>query len=86
VAFLKVVAGIAPASPEFKSVSIKPALGKLNFVNASYPHPLGDIKVNLKKSGKGLEGMVELPKGLTGKFEFGGKTIVLKEGSQEIKL
>jgi hypothetical protein len=86
-AFLNVVAGIAPAEPEFKSVSIEPCLGILNFVKASYPHYLGDIKVNLKKSGNnGIEGSVELPKGLNGVFRFNGKIIGLKEGVQAIKL
>jgi alpha-L-rhamnosidase len=86
VAFLKVVAGIAPATPGFASVSIKPALGKLNYVNASYPHYLGNISVNLKKTGtNGLSGNIILPKGLNGTFEFKGKTIALQEGVQEVK-
>lgn len=86
VVFLKVVAGIAPATPGFTSVSIKPQLGNLNYVNASYPHYLGNIVVHLKKTGaKGLSGNVMLPKGLSGIFEFGGKKITLKEGVQKVQ-
>jgi hypothetical protein len=86
-AFIKVVAGIAPAEPGYKSVSIEPALGVLNFVKASYPHYLGDIKVELKKAGNsGIEGSVELPKGLNGFFKYNGQIIGLKEGVQKIKL
>jgi hypothetical protein len=83
-AFINIVAGIAPAEPAYKSVSIEPALGPLSFVKASYPHYLGDIKVDLKKKGGGLEGSVELPKGLKGIFRFNGKTINLNEGVQTI--
>jgi hypothetical protein len=87
VAFVQVAAGIAPAEPEYKSVEIAPSLGKLSFIKASYPHYLGDIKVDLKKSGdNGIEGTVELPQGLTGTFRFNGKTITLKEGVQSIKV
>jgi len=87
VAFVKVAAGISPAEPEFKSVHIEPSLGKLNFIKASYPHYLGDIIVDLKKSGtNGIAGSVTIPKGLNGVFKFNGKTITLKEGVQTIKL
>ena len=87
IAFIKVVAGIAPACPGYKSVSIEPALGKLNYVKASYPHYLGDIKVELKKAGNnGIEGSIELPKGLNGVFRFNDQIVGLKEGVQKIKL
>ncbi|MDD6209043.1 MAG: family 78 glycoside hydrolase catalytic domain [Bacteroidales bacterium] len=86
-AFVKVIAGIAPAEPGYKSVSIEPALGELDFVTVSYPHYLGDIKVDLKKKGKnGLEGSVELPDGLTGTFKYNGMIIALKGGLQKISL
>jgi hypothetical protein len=84
-AFISVVAGIFPAEPGYKSVSIEPALGSLNYVKASYPHYLGDIKVEMKKRSGGIEGSVELPKGLKGVFKFNGKMINLKEGVQTIE-
>ena len=86
-AFIKVIAGIAPAEPGYKSVSIEPALGTLDYVKASYPHYLGDIKVDLKKTKKnGIKGTVELPKGLSGTLKFDGKIISLSEGIQKIDL
>lgn len=86
-AFLNIVAGIAPAEPNFKSVKIEPAFGKLNLIKASYPHYLGDIQVDLKKTQQNtIEGTVTLPKGLAGKFEFDGKTMLLKEGEQTVKM
>ena len=87
IAFVKVTAGIAPAEPGYKSVSIEPAFGKLTFIKASYPHRLGDIKVDLKKTKKGgVEGSIELPEGLTGTFKYEGKTLDLKGGVREIKM
>jgi hypothetical protein len=87
VAFVKVAAGIAPAEPEYKSVEIAPSLGKLNYIKASYPHYLGDITVDLKKTKKGgIEGTVELPDGLTGKFKYDGTTIELTSGVRKIAM
>ena len=87
IAFIKVIAGIAPADPEYKSVDIAPSLGKLNFIKASYPHYLGDIKVDLRKTKKGgIEGTVELPEGLTGTFKYGDTTIDLNSGMRKIEM
>lgn len=45
------------------------------------PHPMGDIKVNLKENkDKRLTGNVILPVGLSGTFEWGGKMIALAQG------
>jgi len=86
-AFLHVIAGISPAEPEFRSVSIEPALGNLNYISASYPHYLGNIKVNLRKTNAGkLEGSIELPKGLNGTFRYKGCTIFLPDGVTKVCL
>lgn len=86
-AFIKVIAGIAPAKPGYKQVSIEPALGELDYVKASYPHYLGDIIVDLRKKGdNGLEGSIELPNGLEGTFKYNGILIKLKGGLQKISL
>ena len=87
IAFVKVTGGIAPSKPGYKSVEIAPAFGKLAFIKASYPHYLGDIKVDLKKTKKGgIEGTVELPEGLTGTFKYGGTTIYLASGVRKIEM
>ena len=87
IAFVKVTAGIAPAEPEYKSVEIAPAFGKLSFIKASYPHYLGDIKVDLKKTKKGgIEGTVELPEGLAGTFKYGDIMIDLTSGPRKIAM
>lgn len=85
VAFIKVVAGIMPAEPEFKSVDIAPALGDLQYVKASYPHYLGDIIVDLRKNnGENLKGSIILPESLTGTYKHGKKVINLIPGINNI--
>ncbi len=87
VAFLKVIAGIMPAEPEFKSVDIAPAFGHLHHIKASYPHYLGDIKVDLYKTESGeCKGEISLPEGLNGKFRYNGNTVYLKQGISIISL
>jgi len=85
--FLATICGIVPDAPGFKSVLIQPALGELKEVNAKMPHPLGMISVSLKRVGKeGVTSVVTLPKGLSGRFVWGGKVVPLKEGNQNINL
>jgi alpha-L-rhamnosidase len=84
--FLATVAGIRPGMPGFKSVTIEPALGALNFIRGQMPHPAGDIIFNLKRTGsEGISGEIILPEGLTGKFTWNGKSISLK-GVTKIEL
>jgi hypothetical protein len=85
--FLATVAGIMPSSPHYASVQIAPALGYLEEVSGSTPHPLGMIEVALERKGKvGIQGTVSLPQGLNGTFVWNGKTIHLDGGEQEIDL
>ena len=77
--FLATVAGIRPASAGFRTISMEPALGELNFIKGQMPHPFGMIVFDLKKtSNNGIKGEVTLPEGLTGTFGWKGKTIQLK--------
>jgi hypothetical protein len=85
--FLSLVAGINPAEPGFRSVNITPALGPLQEINATMPHPAGIIGVQLERKGKeGIRGSITLPEGLEGTFSWGTQTLSLSPGSQEIKL
>jgi alpha-L-rhamnosidase len=85
--FLATICGIMPASPGFSSIIIKPALGKLKNANGSMPHPLGEIKVELKRKGKaGLSARIILPPKLKGKLIWNEKVIDLAEGTQEINV
>jgi alpha-L-rhamnosidase len=84
--FLATVAGIRPALPGFKTVSIEPALGKLSYIKGQMPHPAGLIKFDLRRNGtSGVTGVIVLPEGLTGNFIWYGKSIALK-GKTRIEL
>ena len=85
--FLSLVAGITPAEPGFRSVNIVPALGDLEQIEASMPHPAGMIEVQLERRGKsGIKGTIVLPEGLHGTFIWDNNKLLLTPGVQEIKL
>jgi alpha-L-rhamnosidase len=85
--FLTLVAGITPAEPGFRSVEIRPALGDLEHLEASMPHPQGMIEVSLERKGKeGIGGTIILPGDLKGSFHWNGQEVRLNPGSQEIRL
>lgn len=85
--FLATICGIMPDAPGFKKVVIKPALGELKEVEGRMPHPNGFIQVKLMQSGaSGIEGTIDLPPGLVGKFVWNNKEIILKSGNQRVKL
>jgi hypothetical protein len=80
---LKIVCGIEPSAPGFKTVNISPYLGNLTYVKGKIPTSHGIIGVNYKKIDKiGMEAIIELPKGLKGTFNWKGKTVELNEGKQ----
>jgi alpha-L-rhamnosidase len=77
---LTLVAGIEPASPGFKTVRIAPHLGNLPSLTATFPHPLGTIKVEIQRNHNAIKGTVTLPKGLSGELVFFGSAVPLTEG------
>lgn len=82
---LALVAGITPSAPGFKKVIIEPALGNLDYIRVTIPHPQGTLKVDLAKTtNRGLRGSIVLPPGLSGTIVWNNKTIKLHEGLQEI--
>jgi hypothetical protein len=85
-AFFSVICGIQPAETGFKSVVIEPQMGELKFINAKFPHYMGELSILLKKNKSILEGEISLPKGLKGVFKWQGKEIILNEGVQKINL
>lgn len=85
--FLATVAGITPAAPGFARVRIAPALGPLQKITARMPHASGMIQVQLQRTGAaGITGVVTLPAGLSGTFEWGGEAIALKPGEQLVRV
>jgi hypothetical protein len=83
---LSIVAGIEPASPGFATVRIAPHMADLPSLQASYPHPQGEIKVDFKRAGAGLKAHIRLPGTLTGTFVFAGHEYQLKPGENRIAM
>ena len=82
--FLTLVAGIQPASKNFKNILIAPNLGDLKNVKVKMPHPNGFVELKLKRNHDKIYGNVTLPKGTQGTFIWKGKKMKLKEGNQKI--
>jgi hypothetical protein len=83
---LATVLGVRPASPGFRTVRIAPALGPLRHAEGRIPHPRGDIDVSLTREGaSGLRTDITMPSGVTGRFEWRGRTAPLHPGRQEVR-
>ena len=68
-------------------MSIAPQLGNLKEVSGTMPHPLGSIDVKLnREGGSGVRGVVTLPEGLTGSFNWQGQTVTLHGGENTLAL
>lgn len=83
---LAMFAGIETAAPGFKKVMILPQLQKLDKVAGSVAHWAGKIDVSFEKRGKHLSGVVTLPLGISGKLEWSGKVVELKQRENKIEL
>jgi alpha-L-rhamnosidase len=84
---LATVLGVRPAEPGFRGVRIAPDLGPLARASGRVAHPDGDIEVELHRSGTArIYGVVTLPNGVNGVFEWGGRNLLLREGRQEVEL
>jgi hypothetical protein len=82
---LATVLGVRPASSGFRTVSITPALGPLRHAEGRVAHPRGDIDVALDRVGAaGVRGVVTLPVGVSGTFEWAGKRVPLHAGRQDV--
>jgi len=83
---LTIVAGIRPAGPGFRPVTIAPNLGTLQHVSATMAHPDGEIKVEYTAKSGNLEARVNLPAGISGTLLWQGKAYEIHEGTQNIEL
>lgn len=82
---LSMVCGIEPGDIGFNTVQITPHPGALTSMTASVPHPKGKISLDYKVRKGKLVGTVMLPAGLSGTFNYQGKTIALSPGRNEIR-
>jgi len=83
---LRLVAGIRPAAPGFTRVRIAPSLGPLPSLHAVHPSPLGDVTVDYRRAGGGLEATIELPAGMTGDLVWRGTSRPLTSGRQDVRV
>ena len=84
--FLATVCGIRPSSPGFRSVVIEPAFGPLSRLHAKMPHPDGEIILKLEKKGQhSVKGVIILPEGLEGTFNWNDDKMNLKTGENIIE-
>lgn len=81
---LATVAGIESSAAGFSKVWIEPHLGQLQHLQATLPHPSGEIKVAYVRKGSGLVADVTLPGRLTGWFAWHGKEHPLHGGRQHL--
>jgi len=80
--------GIRPVGVGFERVSICPQLAGLTEIHGLMPHPRGEIEADLRLSGPAeergtsgrLTGLIRLPAGVTGQFEYGSQRQPLKPG------
>jgi hypothetical protein len=84
--FLATVCGIEPLTIGFKSVRIRPHLGRLEEVKGKMPHPAGEISFEFKRIGDtGLFAHINLPEHTDGLFIWNGIEKVLQPGDQIIE-
>jgi hypothetical protein len=83
---LRTVAGIEPLAPGFHRVRIAPNPGTLEHITASMPHPKGEIRLDVHVHGGQIAADVELPTGITGEFDWAGRSVSLKPGQNHVEL
>lgn len=82
----RTVLGVEPDEPGFASVRLRPALGRLDRVTATVPHPRGLIRLDYIAKGANLTAAVELPPGVTGTIEWRGNYDKLNPGRNRSRL
>jgi hypothetical protein len=85
-AMLSITAGIEPAAPGFQKVRIRPNPGLQEYVRAAVPLPSGQVTLDWKKMPSGSKAIVDMPQGITGVFEWKGKSLPLKSGRNVLDL
>jgi alpha-L-rhamnosidase len=84
--FFRTVCGIKPISAGHKTIEIAPVFGDLSAIKAVYPHPLGNIELDLRTEGSGINGTITIPKEMQCTFIWNNQKVNLHEGKQDIRL
>jgi hypothetical protein len=83
---LTLVAGIRPGAAGFETVTIEPHLGTLKTVEASMPVPHGSVQVKYGRLANGVQALITLPAGMSGRLIWKGRETPLHEGNQTMTL
>jgi hypothetical protein len=75
--YFATILGVRPATPGFKTVTIRPQLGPLEWAKGSMAHPSGRIELDVKQRAGRLTGHVSLPAGVNGVLIANEKQIEL---------
>lgn len=84
--FYRTFLGIDSDGLGFSKVKIEPHLGDITMAEGKIPHPKGMISVNYVQENNRWKISIELPKTITGTLVWKGKTIALKEGTNNIMI
>ena len=82
----KSVCGINPTSVGHKTVEIAPSFGELTHIKSVYPHPLGNIELDLQKVDSKVKGIITVPNEMQCTFVWGNQKLNLKVGKQNITI
>jgi hypothetical protein len=82
---LTIVAGLKPAAPGFRTVSIEPHLGDLKHVSASMPTPHGAVSVQYNRKPNAIDTEITLSDGMQGELLWNGRRISIS-GHQRLTL
>ncbi len=83
---LATVCGIMPGAPGFRTVIIQPAFGPLKNIKGKLflPDYNDYIEIELMREDRGVNGVINLPQGLSGQFIWNDQTYLLQGGKQKI--
>jgi alpha-L-rhamnosidase len=81
---LRLVAGIEPGSPGYRTVRIAPHLASLTSLDAAAMTPSGPVAVKYKVIGARLAVSIDLPVGLSGVFEWQRRSFPLTSGKHRL--
>lgn len=82
--FFRTICGIQAVEAGFEKIKIAPNPGDLQFIEAAFTHPKGEITLNLKFSNSKVSGKIVIPDNMDAEFLWNGKLKVLKPGVNKI--
>lgn len=78
------ILGVTPQTPGLERFDFAPALpGKLRYAAGTVPSPAGEIKVELRKTPRGIDAKLEIPAGLAAELPDGK---ILSSGTHDLSI